>query len=135
MIKITLQEALTISEALAAFPTCPPKASYDISRFRSLIASALKPVQQQRREIIEANGGELSADGVIKWKPLPPADGEKTLRTGQAAADAEFADYLTKEIEIDREPIKLAALLDAPPDKRPQIRPELLFVLEKIIVE
>jgi hypothetical protein len=125
MIKLTLNEALEISKAFPAFPPCAGKAGYALSIVRNKIRSALLPVDEQRRQMIERNGGEIDAAGVIKWASLD----------GQAAADKEFADYLTMEIEIDREPVSLAAILDMPKDKQPALQPELLSVLEKIIVE
>lgn len=140
MIKLTLAEAFDVSRALAALPRINAKTAYDLARIRDKLKAALRPVEEQRIEIVKANGGEVLADGVIRWKPLPPEpaaeDGKQApLRTGQAAADAEYADYLTKEIEIDREPVKLAALLGPDPAKYPEIAPEILSILEKIIVE
>lgn len=125
MIKITLREAIEISKALQAFPPCAAKAGYSLSIIRNRVRSALLPVDEQRKQMVERNGGEIDAMGVIKWN----------TPDGQDAADKEFADYLTVEIEIDREPVSLAAILDMPRDKQPALQPELLSMLEKIIVE
>lgn len=125
MITLTIREAMEVARALKAMPPCAPKAGYDLSIIQNRIKSALRPVEEQRRQILEANGGTLSDSGVIKW----------SNPEGQEAADREFADYLTKEIEIDRNPVAFAALIDMPAEKRPAFQPEVLSVLEKIIVE
>lgn len=124
MIKLTLQEAINVSQALQQLPRINAKAAYDLARIRDKLKAALRPVDEQRIEIVKAHGGEVCG-GVIKW----------TNVDGQSAADAEFTDYLTKEIDIDREPVKLEAILGADPAKYPEIQPEFLSVLEKIIVE
>lgn len=125
MIKLTLREAAAISQALSVLPKMHPKPGYDLARIRDKLKSAWKPVEEQRREIIAANGGEVLPDGAVKW----------TKPENQEAADKAFNEFLDHEIEIDREPVKLAAIIGTDPAKYPEIAPELLSILEKIIVE
>lgn len=123
--KLTLREVAAISQALSAFPKVNAKAAYDLARIRDKLKAAWKPVEEQRRDIIKDSGGEILPDGAVKWKK--PED--------QDAADKAFNELLDHEIEIDREPIKLTAILGTDPAKYPEIQPELLSILEKIIVE
>lgn len=125
MIKLTLREAAEVSKALAALPRINAKAAYDLARIRDKIKAAWKPVEEQRQQIIADNGGEVMDNGVVKW----------TNPDGQVAADKTFGEFLDHEIEIDREPVKLAAVLGSDPAKYPDIEPERLSILEKIIVE
>lgn len=127
MITLTLKEAFQIADVYAKglVPRMNMKAGYDFKRMRDEIQHALKPVHEQHMEIIAQFGGTVMPDGVVKW-----ANPE-----GQEAADKEWNELLDKEIEIDREPIKLAAILGPDPAKYPEIQPHLLSILEKIIVE
>lgn len=130
--KFTLNEAMQASAALASphFPKVKGKAAYDLARWRDKLKSALKPLHEQQRDMIEEHGGKIGADGTISWPK--PKDGEE-------APDALYLkawnELLESEIDIDREPVKLDAFLGPDEAKQPEIQPELLSLLEKIIVE
>jgi hypothetical protein len=125
MIKLTLREAFVIDRAYPHLPRMNVKTAYDFKRMHDEIKRVLKPIQEQRLEIIAAHEGEVRDDGVVKWKKVED----------QTAADKEVNELFDHEVEIDREPIKLAAILGPDPAKYPEIQPEILSVLEKIIVE
>lgn len=125
MITLTLQEAHNIAMAYPRIPTLNVKASYDLKLIYDQVKVALRTLNEQKLEIITQHGGEVMPDGVIKW-------GE----AGSDAADRSFGELMTHEIEIARQPIKLASIMVGDdPTKWPEFSPALLSVLEKIIVE
>lgn len=130
MIKLTLGEAVNASAALSQLPKINAKASYDLARIRNKLQSLLKPLGDQQREMVEEHGGKIGDDGKIAW-PAPKPD-ETRADTAYLKA---WNELLEKEEEIDREPVKLSAILGSDPAKQPDIEPELLSILEKIIVE
>lgn len=130
MIKLTLREALAASAALQRLPKINVKAAYDLARIRDKLKALLKPLGEQERELVEEHGGKVGDDGKITWPA--PKDGEPSAEVVYRKA---WDELLDKEETVEREPVKLEAILGKDPAKQPEIEPELLSMLEKIIVE
>lgn len=125
MIKLTLNEALAASTALSQFPKVNAKAAYDLARMRNALQAVLKTLGEQERALIAEHEGQIGDGGVITW---PNHKNDASYRKA-------WADLLDHETEIEREPVKLSVILGPDPAKYPEIQPELLSILEKIIVE
>lgn len=130
MITLTLNQALAASTALSMFPKVNAKAAYDLARMRNALQAALKPLGEQERVLISEHGGQIGEGGIITW-PQPKASEAPPEPLYRKA----WADLLEHETQIEREPVKLSTILGPDPAKYPDIQPELLAVLEKIIVE
>lgn len=130
MIKLKLREVIAASNALAAMPRVRAKPAYDLARVRDKLKPEVRAYAEQERALIEAHGGAIKDDGKIAW-PAPTG--------GEEPPDVVFKrerdELLDKEIEIDRNPVKLSEILGTDEAKQPEIEPELLSILEKIIVE
>lgn len=129
-IKLTLNQALAASTALSHMPKMHPKAAYDVARMRNALQAVLRPLGEQERALIAEHGGTIGEGGVITW---PRA--KKGEPAGESQYRKAWAELLEHETEIEREPIKLAVILGPDPARYPEIQPELLVMLEKIIVE
>lgn len=131
MIKLTLREVVDVSEALAKLPRLPIKASFNLARIRDKIRPELLAYIEQERALIEQHGGKIQSDGrSITWPA--PKDGEPPPHVAYLKDQRELQSH---EIQIDREPVSLELILGSDPERQPQIEPEVLSVLEKIIVE
>lgn len=130
MIKLTIGEAMNASAALSQLPKMNAKAAYDLARIRDFLKAALKPAIEQQRTLIEEQGGSINAEGGITWPAPKPGETPPDVLYRKA-----WDELLAHEIDIDREPIKLPAILGADPARYPEIQPEILSMLEKIIVE
>jgi hypothetical protein len=130
MIKLTLREAMAASQALQSLPKINAKAAYDLARIRDRLKPILRPLGEQERALIIEHGGEINDAGGIKWPT--PKKGKPDAQKTYAKA---WADLLDKEETVDREPVKLSDILGPDPAKYPEIAPEILSMLEKIIVE
>lgn len=131
MIKLTLKEALAVSEALRALPSTRGASSFHLSRIRIALKPELEAYVEQERALIAEHGGQIQPDGKrITW-PAP--------KEGETPADVAFKkardEVLDTEIEVDREPVNIKAVLGTDPARQPDIEPEFFVILEKIIVE
>ena len=125
MITLALREVVTVSQALAALPSINARAAFDLARIRDALKEEMKRLIEQERELIKEHGGSLNSDGTVGWDD---SGGKETYIKARE-------DFLDKEIEIDEEPVKIEAVLGAVPSKEPEIQPEVLSMLSKIIVK
>lgn len=132
MIKLTLREALDVSEALATLPPIPDgRASFALSRIRNKLKPELLTYVEAERALIEKYSGVIQPDGkAVAW-PAPKA--------GELPPDVAFLrdqrELQGHEIEIDCVPVKIDAVIGRDAAKQPAIKPEAFAILEKIIVE
>ena len=131
MITLTLREVIAASNALPKVGKLPLKPSHNLGVIRNRLKPLLKVIGERERESIEERGGKIDDLGRITWPA--PKDGETAPDVAHRKAFDEYLD--NTEETIDREPIKLADCLGTDPTKQYEIEPEILSVLEKIIVE
>lgn len=132
MITLTLREVIDISEALATLPRLPAKASFNLARIRDKMRPELLAYIEQERALIKQHGGKIQPDGkTIAWPA--PKDGD--AEPAHVAFLKDQRELQSHEVQIDRDPVPIGAILGADPARQPDIEPELLSILEKIIVE
>lgn len=128
--KLTLREAIAASKALQVMPKLPAKAAYDLARWRNKLQPEIDAYVEQERALVKDHGGTIKDNGGITWPHT-----KKGEPSPEAACTKARDELLDHEIDIDRQPVKLDAILGSDPAKQPEIAPELLAMLEKIIVE
>lgn len=130
MITLTLMEAVNISAALSKLPKLRLKCAQRLMLIRSYLKPHVATYIELERGLIADLGGKIQPDGQsIAW-PTP--------KLGEEAPDELYRkqrqEALATEIEIPLEPVKFGEILGAD-GREPDIEPEMLFILEKIIVE
>jgi len=118
MIKVTIQEALAINQAIQTLSKMPVKAAYRFARIKDKLTPELKQFEEQRNKIFtEAQVPQENN----KWKLTP----ELAVKV-----QADVEQLLQESIEIQIEPVTLSMLGD-----QVQIEPGILLILDKLIKE
>jgi len=121
MIKMTLRDAIAAFQAIEMLPSIPDgKISYSIGYIGDKLEQHVRRFNKEREKIGRelAGGKEVVPDEKMK---------EFTERLDS---------MLDVEIEIDRDPVKLDAVLGDRPEKRPEMKPAVLRALVgRIIIE
>lgn len=124
-VKMTLREAQQAYVALQQMPPIRGRAGFDLGRWGDKLHAEVKQLEVRRQEIRKRHGTENEKDGSIMFTP----EQEK-------AATVEFDELLDGEIEIERHPVKLEAVLGKDPEHAPEIAPAVFErLVDKVIVE
>jgi len=123
-IKMTLRQGIAAYQALEAMPRLPNgKISYTLGYIADKLEGHCRQFEKQR-EKMKREMAEADKDGRLI---IPAAKLEEL--------NAALEEMIDVEIEIGREPVKLADVLGTDPAKAPEIEPRLMRALQSIIVE